>query len=68
VKREKHESDRRAILIRLTAKGHQTLGKILPDYFTRVSKLMSGLKSEERRSLSDFMERILMRIDDFSQN
>ena len=43
--------DRRKLLIKLTDAGQQKLDMVLPDYYKKVSALMSLLNSEQRKSL-----------------
>jgi len=40
--------DRRKFLIRLTAEGQQKLDQVMPDYYSKVSALMSMLTPEQR--------------------
>jgi len=40
--------DRRKFLIRLTAVGQQKLDQVMPDYYSKVSALMSMLTAEQR--------------------
>ena len=43
--------DRRKLLIKLTDAGQQKLDMVLPDYYKKVSALMSLLNTEQRKSL-----------------
>lgn len=51
VLREPDPIDRRMMVVRLTDKGRSLLDSMLPDYFRRVSALMSHLSAEQRKSL-----------------
>lgn len=43
--------DRRKLLIKLTEAGQQKLDKVLPDYYKKVSALMSLLNADQRENL-----------------
>jgi len=58
VVRESDPSDRRTVLVRLTAKGQAFLDQILPDYFRRVSAIMQPLDDEERRQFVTLLQKI----------
>lgn len=58
VKREHAADDRRMMFVQLTNRGRHFLDEILPDYFRRVTALMSQLTVEERRSLVTLMGKI----------
>jgi DNA-binding MarR family transcriptional regulator len=45
------EVDRRKLLIKLTDAGQQKLDMVMPDYYQKVSALMSFLNQEQRASL-----------------
>lgn len=45
------DADRRKLLIKLTDAGQQKLDMVLPDYYNKVSSLMSLLDAEQRKSL-----------------
>jgi DNA-binding MarR family transcriptional regulator len=51
VRREPDASDRRMLLVRLTAKGDAFLRQMLPDHFRRVAALMEPLAESERALL-----------------
>ena len=48
VRREPDTSDRRMLLVRLTAKGDSFLRQMLPDHFQRIAALMQPLSEAER--------------------
>lgn len=58
VTREQDPSDRRTVTIRLTEQGAELLERILPDHFRRISKLMSPLNDQERKTLMMLMIKI----------
>jgi len=51
IERVAHPEDRRKLGIRLTKKGRQLLDKMLPDYYSRIAKLMVNLTENERQEL-----------------
>jgi len=51
VKRRAHPGDRRKVSIRLTETGRQVLDEMLPDYYSRIAKLMAKLSEKERQEL-----------------
>jgi DNA-binding MarR family transcriptional regulator len=58
VKREHSAGDRRMLLARLTDSGRTYLDNILPDYFRRVTLVMSQLSSDERKLLVSLMGKV----------
>jgi DNA-binding MarR family transcriptional regulator len=58
IRREQVAGDRRAINIRLTARGVKFLAPILPDHFRRVATLMSHLTEKDRKKLIDLSRKI----------
>lgn len=62
VVRETHEKDGRAFVIKLTEKGHATVGSIAPDYYRRINKFWVQFQPEERKQLIGLMERMVTAI------
>ncbi len=58
VMRETDRVDRRKTTVRLTGKGRQYLDARLPDYFRRVSSLMSDLTASERELLVAVLKKV----------
>jgi DNA-binding MarR family transcriptional regulator len=58
VTREAAATDRRMMLVRLTAEGRRFLDRILPDYFRRIAAVMSRLTEGERKTLVSLMGKI----------
>ena len=58
VKRLAHPEDRRKVSIRLTDTGRQVLDEMLPDYYSRIAKLMVNLTENERKSLVSLLGKI----------
>lgn len=58
VRREDDCADRRRMTVRLTARGRQYLDARLPDYFRKVSLMMSGLKEPERKLVVTALKKI----------
>ena len=61
VTREPDPVDRRMMSVKLTARGHERLGEVLPDHFRRMAALMSGLTESERKTLVSLLLKILDR-------
>jgi len=58
LKRLAHPEDRRKVSIRLTDSGQQILDEMLPDYYSRIAKLMENLTKNERQNLIFLLEKI----------
>ncbi len=58
VTREPDTVDRRMMLVRLTAKGRDLLGEILPDHFKHMTMLMSPLSEFERQTLVQLLVKV----------
>lgn len=59
VKREPDRTDRRMLLVTLTAKGHALLDKIMPEHFRRMARLMEPLSEAERQTLLQLLAKIM---------
>lgn len=51
VMRERHPSDRRRLIVRLSEHGNQVLRQAIPAHFAAIGQVMAGLASDERRAL-----------------
>jgi len=58
VKRLAYPEDRRKVNIRLTETGRQVLDEMLPDYYSRVAKLMINLTENERQNLVSLLGKV----------
>lgn len=58
VKRFSHKSDRRKQNLRLTDSGKTALEKLLPDYWSRIHNLMSGLTQTEEEQLILLLKKV----------
>ncbi|MBW2249198.1 MAG: MarR family transcriptional regulator [Deltaproteobacteria bacterium] len=58
VKRLAHSEDRRKVSIRLMETGRQILDEMLPDYYSRIAKLMVNLTENERKSLESLLAKV----------
>jgi len=58
VTREPATTDRRMMIVCLTAKGREQLSAILPDHFKRMAWLMANLSEAERHSLVELLGKI----------
>ena len=55
--RKPHPNDGRSTRIHLTKGGRRKLVEILPDHFSRVASVMSGLEAHEHRTLLRLMQK-----------
>ena len=51
VRRLAHPEDRRKVSIRLTDSGRRALDEMLPEYYSRIARLMANLTEKERQDL-----------------
>jgi len=58
VDRAAHKSDRRIRVVRLTASGRTTLEAILPQYYKRLSELLSGMNEGEKNNLNELLRKL----------
>ncbi len=58
VTREPDPVDRRMMAVKLTAKGHSLLNRVLPGHFRRMAALMAPLSETERRALVRLLVKI----------
>ncbi len=58
VKRLAHPEDRRKVSIRLTDTGRQILDEMLPNYYSRIAKLMVNLTEKERHKLISLLGKV----------
>lgn len=56
--RQDSSTDRRVIFIKLSQQGQKLLDEMLPEHFTRVSRIMSSLQEGELKKLTDNLEKI----------
>ena len=56
--RTPHESDRRKLNVKLTAKGEKFLKNMLPDHFRRIAGLMKAMKKKERYDLIELLTKV----------
>jgi len=67
VKRLAHPEDRRKVSIQLTDTGRQVLDEMLPDYYSRIAKLMVKLSENERKSLVSLLGKIDQGLTSFKE-
>lgn len=60
VVREADPDDGRSVVVRLTIGGRRFLEKMLPDHFTRITRMMSVLSQPQMKQL----QRLLLRVSD----
>jgi MarR family 2-MHQ and catechol resistance regulon transcriptional repressor len=58
VVRRRHLSDRRAVLVTLTAAGAELVHRIFPDHAQRVSATFAALDETEKRSLAEICRKL----------
>lgn len=58
IRRSPHETDRRQQVIRLTAAGRGIMEDLLPDYWSRLYTLMSGLDNTEQAALISLLTKV----------
>jgi DNA-binding MarR family transcriptional regulator len=63
VARETHEKDGRAFVIKLTAKGHELMKKIGPEWYSRLMAFWGQFDKEEQKVLNAFNERMIKNMD-----
>ena len=66
VKRLAHPKDRRKISILLTDMGRQVLDEMLPDYYSRIAKLMVNLTENERQELVSLLGKVNQGLSSFT--
>lgn len=67
VRREPDPHDRRAMLVHLTDEGHAFMGRILPQYFSRVTAIMEPLAESEKKNLIELLTKVRGGIAEASQ-
>lgn len=58
VVRRRHPSDRRAVLVTLTAAGAELVHRLFPDHAERVSATFAALDEHEKRSLAQICRKL----------
>lgn len=58
VRRERGEEDRRAVAVKLTAKGRASLSRILTEHYRSVTVLMTPLTEADRRELLGLLRKL----------
>ncbi len=56
--RHAHLTDRRKQHLSLTLKGQRVLEKLLPDYWSRIDRLMKGLDEAEQQTLITLLDKV----------
>jgi DNA-binding MarR family transcriptional regulator len=63
VERRPDPADRRATLVRLTARGRRTIDAALPVHVTNEAQLLATLNARERRSLDALLRKLLVQLE-----
>ena len=58
VTRRRSRSDRRSVILELTARGAEVVEGIFPDHSRRVSRAFASLDEQEKRSLADICRKL----------
>lgn len=58
--------DRRRISVRLTLSGQSKLDEVMPDYYRRLRKLMSGLNEADRNLLHSMLKRLDSKLNELA--
>jgi MarR family transcriptional regulator, 2-MHQ and catechol-resistance regulon repressor len=64
VRRERQKSDRRFVLIHLTASGRQLISKVMPSHAEAIQREMSRLTSEEQEELRRISRKLGKGVED----
>ncbi len=60
IRRETHDGDRRAFLLRLTPRGHALYAKTLPEFVPMQENMLAPLSAKEREALSILLAKVVM--------
>jgi MarR family 2-MHQ and catechol resistance regulon transcriptional repressor len=58
VTRRRHPSDRRAVILRITAEGVELVEQLFPEHTQRVAATFARLDDEEKRSLAEICRKL----------
>jgi DNA-binding MarR family transcriptional regulator len=58
IRRERDQTDRRTVLVRLNDFGIEVLESLLHDYYRRVALLMGGLSAAEKKRMGEMLKRV----------
>ncbi|MEZ0237407.1 MAG: MarR family winged helix-turn-helix transcriptional regulator [Methylophilaceae bacterium] len=63
IERIPNPDDRRMLNVRLTEKGQQRLDEVMPDYYSRVARVMEELSEDHRQLLMEMLSNVGSRVD-----
>ena len=63
IERIPNPDDRRMLNVRLTDKGQQRLDEVMPDYYSRVARVMEELSEDHRQMLMEMLSKVGSRVD-----
>ena len=63
IERIPNPDDRRMLNVRLTEKGQQRLDEVMPDYYSRVARVMEELSKDHRQMLMEMLSKVGSRVD-----
>lgn len=63
IERISNPDDRRMLNVRLTEKGQQRLDEVMPDYYSRVARVMEELSEDHRHMLMEMLSKVGSRVD-----
>ena len=68
IRRYSHNNDRRKQYLRLTESGRALLEKLLPDYWSRIYRLMNGLNVREEEDLTRLLKKVADHVSELTRN
>ena len=63
IERIPNPDDRRMLNVRLTDNGQQRLDEVMPDYYSRVARVMEELSEDHRQMLMEMLSKVGSRVD-----
>lgn len=68
IRRYSHNNDRRKQYLRLTESGRALLEELLPDYWSRIYRLMNGLNVREEEDLTRLLKKVADHVSELTRN
>lgn len=66
IRRAPHPSDRRGVVVELTAKGRELIDEALAAHVANEHQILSGLTSEDREMLAKLLEKLIVSLSSLS--
>jgi len=67
VAREPDSADRRVVRIRLTAKGHEIVGRFVPEHVNQIENIFASVPARELRQLRDLLGKLNSALAGFAE-